>query len=249
MKRVDKETRNAVIDEEDFLDVVFDLPAQLTEQQKKNLYKRFPETKGEDTPTNYVALASLVADCGGVQEVKAVLNMTDEEFAAYNEESGEADKEASDAAPEPEEDVAPAGEALEAGAPSDAAPEFEEDVAPAREALEAGAPSEDAAAVIAEEGESEEATLPEVVDAGDAEDASEKTDDEAFWAQFSDNVRAWLKDAGLSKETVEEMVNQYGKEIFEAGVMQNINQERAKAVREADKAKKAKKGASKESEE
>lgn len=226
MKRVDEETRNAVIDKDDFLDKVFDLPAQLTERQKKNLYKRFPETKGEDTPTNYVALASLVADCGGVQEVKAVLNMTDEEFAAYNEESGEADKEASDAAPEPEEDVAPAGEALEAGAPS-----------------------EDAAAPIAEEGESEEATQPEVVDAGDAEDASEKTDDEAFWAQFSDNVRAWLKDAGLSKETVEEMVNQYGKEIFEAGVMQNINQERAKAVREADKAKKAKKGASKESEE
>ena len=249
MKRVDKETRNAIIDEGDFLDKVFDLPAQLTEQQKKNLYERFPETKGEDTPTNYVALASLVADCGGVQEVKAVLNMTDEEFAAYNEESGEADKEASDAAPEPEEDVAPAGEALEAGAPSDAAPEPEEDVAPAGEALEAGAPSEDAAAPIAEEGESEEAALPEVVDAGDAEDASEKTDDEAFWAQFSDNVRAWLKDAGLSKETVEEMVNQYGKEIFEAGVMQNINQERAKAVREADKAKKAKKGASKESEE
>lgn len=226
MKRVDKETRNAIIDEGDFLDKVFDLPAQLTEQQKKNLYERFPETKGEDTPTNYVALASLVADCGGVQEVKAVLNMTDEEFAAYNEESGEADKEASDAAPEPEEDVAPAGEALEAGAPS-----------------------EDAAAPIAEEGESEEAALPEVVDAGDAEDASEKTDDEAFWAQFSDNVRAWLKDAGLSKETVEEMVNQYGKEIFEAGVMQNINQERAKAVREADKAKKAKKVASKELEE
>ncbi len=226
MKRVDKETRNAIIDKADFLDEVFDLPAQLTEQQKKNLYKRFPETKGEDTPTNYVALASLVADCGGVQEVKAVLNMTDEEFAAYNEESGEADKEASDAAPEPEEDVAPA-----------------------EEALEAGALSEDAAAVIAEEGESEEAALPEVVDAGDAEDASEKTDDEAFWAQFGDNVRAWLKDAGLSKETVEEMVNQYGKEIFEAGVMQNINQERAKAVREADKAKKAKKGASKELEE
>lgn len=226
MKRVDEETRNAIIDKADFLDEVFDLPAQLTEQQKKNLYKRFPETKGEDTPTNYVALASLVADCGGVQEVKAVLNMTDEEFAAYNEESGEADKEASDAAPEPEEDVAPA-----------------------EEALEAGALSEDAAAVIAEEGESEEAALPEVVDAGDAEDASEKTDDEAFWAQFGDNVRAWLKDAGLSKETVEEMVNQYGKEIFEAGVMQNINQERAKAVREADKAKKAKKGASKELEE
>ena len=226
MKRVDKETRNAVIDKADFLDKVFDLPAQLTEQQKKNLYERFPETKGEDTPTNYVALASLVADCGGVQELKTVLNMTDEEFAAYNKESGEADKEASDAAPEPEEDVAPAGEALEAGAPS-----------------------EDAAAAIAEEGESEEAALPEVVDAGDAEDASEKTDDEAFWAQFSDNVRAWLKDAGLSKETVEEMVNQYGKEIFEAGVMQNINQERAKAVREADKAKKAKKVASKESEE
>lgn len=226
MKRVDEETRNAIIDKDDFLDVVFDLPAQLTEQQKENLYNRFPETKGEDTPTNYVALASLVADCGGVQEVKAVLNMTDEEFAAYNEESGEADKEASDAAPEPEEDVAPAGEALGAGAPS-----------------------EDAAAPIAEEGESEEAALPEVVDAGDAEDASEKTDDEAFWAQFSDNVRAWLKDAGLSKETVEEMVNQYGKEIFEAGVMQNINQERAKAVREADKAKKAKKGASKELEE
>ena len=153
--------------------------------------------------------------------------MTDEEFAAYNKESGEADKEASDAAPESEEDVAPAGEALEAGAP----------------------PSEDAAAAIAEEGESEEAALPEVVDAGDAEDASEKTDDEAFWAQFSDNVRAWLKDAGLSKETVEEMVNQYGKEIFEAGVKQNINQERAKAVREADKAKKAKKDASKGSEE
>lgn len=226
MKRVDKETRNAIIDKDDFLDEVFDLPAQLTEQQKENLYKRFPETKGEDTPTNYVALASLVADCGGVLEVKAVLNMTDEEFAAYNEESGEADKEAIDAAPEPEEDVAPAGETLEAGAPS-----------------------EDAAAPIAEEGESEEAALPEVVDAGDAEDASEKTDDEAFWAQFSDNVRAWLKDAGLSKETVEEMVNQYGKEIFEAGVMQNINQERAKAVREADKAKKAKKGASKELEE
>ena len=226
MKRVDKETRNAIIDEGDFLDKVFDLPAQLTEQQKKNLYERFPETKGEDTPTNYVALASLVADCGGVQEVKAVLNMTDEEFAAYNEESGEADKEASDAAPEPEGDVAPAGGALGAGAPS-----------------------EDAAAAIAEEGESEEAALPEVVDAGDAEDASGKTDDEAFWAQFSDNVRAWLKDAGLSKETVEEMVNQYGKEIFEAGVMQNINQERAKAVREADKAKKAKKGASKELEE
>ena len=226
MKRVDEETRNAIIDKDDFLDEVFDLPAQLTEQQKKNLYERFPETKGEDTPTNYVALASLVADCGGVQEVKAVLNMTDEEFEAYNKESGEADKEASDAAPEPEEDVAPA-----------------------EEALEAGALSEDAAAVIAEEGESEEAALPEVVDAGDAEDASEKTDDEAFWAQFSDNVRAWLKDAGLSKETVEEMVNQYGKEIFEAGVMQNINQERAKAVREADKAKKAKKGASKESEE
>ena len=226
MKRVDEETRNAIIDKADFLDKVFDLPAQLTEQQKKNLYERFPETKGEDTPTNYVALASLVADCGGVQEVKAVLNMTDEEFAAYNEESGEADKEASDAAPEPEEDVAPA-----------------------EEALEAGALSEDAAAPIAEEGESEEAALPEVVDAGDAEDASEKTDDEAFWAQFSDNVRAWLKDAGLSKETVEEMVNQYGKEIFEAGVMQNINQERAKAVREADKAKKAKKGASKELEE
>ena len=226
MKRVDEETRNAIIDKADFLDEVFDLPAQLTEQQKENLYKRFPETKGEDTPTNYVALASLVADCGGVQEVKAVLNMTDEEFAAYNEESGEADKEASDAAPEPEGDVAPAGEALEAGAPS-----------------------EDAAAAIAEEGESEEAALPEVVDAGDAEDASEKTDDEAFWAQFGDNVRAWLKDAGLSKETVEEMVNQYGKEIFEAGVMQNINQERAKAVREADKAKKAKKDASKESEE
>ena len=226
MKRVDEETRNAIIDKADFLDVVFDLPAQLTEQQKKNLYERFPETKGEDTPTNYVALASLVADCGGVQELKTVLNMTDEEFAAYNKESGEADKEASDAAPEPEEDVAPAGEALEAGAPS-----------------------EDAAAPIAEEGESEEAALPEVVDAGDAEDASEKTDDEAFWAQFSDNVRAWLKDAGLSKETVEEMVNQYGKEIFEAGVMQNINQERAKAVREADKAKKAKKGASKELEE
>ena len=226
MKRVDEETRNAIIDKADFLDEVFDLPAQLTEQQKENLYKRFPETKGEDTPTNYVALASLVADCGGVQELKTVLNMTDEEFAAYNEESGEADKEASDAAPEPEEDVAPAGEALEAGAPS-----------------------EDVAAAIAEEGESEEAALPEVVDAGDAEDASEKTDDEAFWAQFSDNVRAWLKDAGLSKETVEEMVNQYGKEIFEAGVMQNINQERAKAVREADKAKKAKKGASKESEE
>ena len=226
MKRVDKETRNAIIDKADFLDKVFDLPAQLTEQQKKNLYERFPETKGEDTPTNYVALASLVADCGGVQELKTVLNMTDEEFAAYNKESGEADKEASDAAPEPEEDVAPAGEALEAGAPS-----------------------EDAAAAIAEEGESEEAALPEVVDAGDAEDASEKTDDEAFWAQFSDNVRAWLKDAGLSKETVEEMVNQYGKEIFEAGVMQNINQERAKAVREADKAKKAKKVASKESEE
>lgn len=225
MKRVDEETRNAIIDKDDFLDVVFDLPAQLTEQQKKNLYKRFPETKGEDTPTNYVALASLVADCGGVQEVKAVLNMTDEEFAAYNKESGEADKEASDAAPEPEEDVAPAGEDLEGGAPR-----------------------EDAAAPIAEEEESEEAALPEVVDAGDAEDASEKTDDEAFWAQFSDNVRAWLKDAGLSKETVEEMVNQYGKEIFEAGVMQNINQERAKAVREADKAKKAKKGASKESE-
>lgn len=249
MKRVDKETRNAVIDEEDFLDVVFDLPAQLTEQQKKNLYERFPETKGEDTPTNYVALASLVADCGGVQEVKAVLNMTDEEFAAYNEESGEADKEAGDAAPEPEEDVAPAGEALEAGAPSEDAAEPEEDVAPAGEALKAGAPSEDAAAAIAEEGESEEAALPEVVDAGDAEDASEKTDDETFWAQFSDNVRAWLKDAGLSKETVEEMVNQYGKEIFEAGVMQNINQERAKAVREADKAKKAKKDASKELEE
>ena len=249
MKGVDEETRNAIIDKADFLDEVFDLPAQLTEQQKKNLYKRFPETKGEDTPTNYVALASLVADCGGVQEVKAVLNMTDEEFAAYNEESGEADKEASDAAPESEEDVAPAGEALEAGAPSDAAPEPEEDVAPAGETLEAGAPSEDVAAAIAEEGESEEAALPEVVDAGDAEDASEKTDDEAFWAQFSDNVRAWLKDAGLSKETVEEMVNQYGKEIFEAGVMQNINQERAKAVREADKAKKAKKGASKESEE
>lgn len=226
MKRVDKETRNAIIDKDDFLDEVFDLPAQLTEQQKKNLYERFPETKGEDTPTNYVALASLVADCGGVLEVKAVLNMTDEEFAAYNEESGEADKEAIDAAPEPEEDVAPAGEALGAGAPS-----------------------EDAPAPIAEEGESEEAALPEVVDAGDAEDASEKTDDEAFWAQFSDNVRAWLKDAGLSKETVEEMVNQYGKEIFEAGVMQNINQERAKAVREADKAKKAKKGASKELEE
>lgn len=226
MKRVDEETRNAIIDKDDFLDEVFDLPAQLTEQQKKNLYERFPETKGEDTPTNYVALASLVADCGGVQEVKAVLNMTNEEFAAYNEESGEADKEASDAAPEPEEDVAPA-----------------------EEALEAGALSEDAAAVIAEEGESEEAALPEVVDAGDAEDASEKTDDEAFWAQFGDNVRAWLKDAGLSKETVEEMVNQYGKEIFEAGVMQNINQERAKAVREADKAKKAKKGASKELEE
>ncbi len=226
MKRVDEETRNAIIDKDDFLDEVFDLPAQLTEQQKENLYKRFPETKGKDTPTNYVALASLVADCGGVQEVKTVLNMTDEEFAAYNEESGEADKEAIDAAPEPEEDVAPAGETLEAGAPS-----------------------EDAAAPIAEEGESEEAALPEVVDAGDAEDASEKTDDEAFWAQFSDNVRAWLKDAGLSKETVEEMVNQYGKEIFEAGVMQNINQERAKAVREADKAKKAKKGASKESEE
>lgn len=226
MKRVDEETRNAIIDKADFLDEVFDLPAQLTEQQKENLYNRFPETKGEDTPTNYVALASLVADCGGVQEVKAVLNMTDEEFAAYNKESGEADKEASDAAPEPEEDVAPAGEALGAGAPS-----------------------EDAAAAIAEEGESEEAALPEVVDAGDAEDASEKTDDETFWAQFSDNVRAWLKDAGLSKETVEEMVNQYGKEIFEAGVMQNINQERAKAVREADKAKKAKKGASKELEE
>ena len=249
MKRVDEETRNAIIDKDDFLDEVFDLPAQLTEQQKKNLYERFPETKGEDTPTNYVALASLVADCGGVQELKTVLNMTDEEFAAYNEESGEADKEASDAAPEPEEDVAPAEEALEAGAPSDAAPESEEDVAPAGEALEAGALSEDAAAAIAEEGESEEAALPEVVDAGDAEDASEKTDDEAFWAQFSDNVRAWLKDAGLSKETVEEMVNQYGKEIFEAGVMQNINQERAKAVREADKAKKAKKGASKELEE
>lgn len=226
MKRVDEETRNAIIDKDDFLDKVFDLPAQLTEQQKENLYNRFPETKGEDTPTNYVALASLVADCGGVQELKTVLNMTDEEFAAYNKESGEADKEASDAAPEPEEDVAPAGEALEAGAPS-----------------------EDAAAPIAEEGESEEAALPEVVDAGDAEDASEKTDDEAFWAQFSDNVRAWLKDAGLSKETVEEMVNQYGKEIFEAGVMQNINQERAKAVREADKAKKAKKVASKELEE
>lgn len=249
MKRVDEETRNAIIDKADFLDKVFDLPAQLTEQQKKNLYERFPETKGEDTPTNYVALASLVADCGGVQEVKAVLNMTDEEFAAYNEESGEADKEASDAAPESEADVAPAEEALEAGAPSDAAPEPEEDVAPAGEALGAGALSEDAAAAIAEEGESEEAALPEVVDAGDAEDASEKTDDEAFWAQFSDNVRAWLKDAGLSKETVEEMVNQYGKEIFEAGVMQNINQERAKAVREADKAKKAKKGASKELEE
>lgn len=226
MKRVDEETRNAIIDKDDFLDKVFDLPAQLTEQQKKNLYERFPETKGEDTPTNYVALASLVADCGGVQELKTVLNMTDEEFAAYNKESGEADKEASDAAPEPEGDVAPAGEALEAGALS-----------------------EDAAAAIAEEGESEEAALPEVVDAGDAEDASEKTDDETFWAQFSDNVRAWLKDAGLSKETVEEMVNQYGKEIFEAGVMQNINQERAKAVREADKAKKAKKGASKELEE
>lgn len=226
MKRVDEETRNAIIDKDDFLDKVFDLPAQLTEQQKKNLYERFPETKGEDTPTNYVALASLVADCGGVQELKTVLNMTDEEFAAYNKESGEADKEASDAAPESEEDVAPAGEALGAGAPS-----------------------EDAAAAIAEEEESEEAALPEVVDAGDAEDASEKTDDEAFWAQFSDNVRAWLKDAGLSKETVEEMVNQYGKEIFEAGVMQNINQERAKAVREADKAKKAKKGASKELEE
>lgn len=223
MKRVDEETRNAIIDKDDFLDEVFDLPAQLTEQQKENLYNRFPETKGEDTPTNYVALASLVADCGGVQELKTVLNMTDEEFAAYNKESGEADKEA-----------------------SDAAPESEEDVAPAEEALEAGAPSEDAAAPIAEEGELEEATRPEVVD---AEDASEKTDDEAFWAQFSDNVRAWLKDAGLSKETVEEMVNQYGKEIFEAGVMQNINQERAKAVREADKAKKAKKGASKESEE
>ena len=226
MKRVDEETRNAVIDKDDFLDKVFDLPAQLTEQQKKNLYERFPETKGEDTPTNYVALASLVADCGGVQELKTVLNMTDEEFAAYNKESGEADKEA-----------------------SDAAPESEEDVAPAEEALEAGAPSEDAAAAIAEEGELEEATRPEVVDAEDAEDASEKTDDEAFWAQFSDNVRAWLKDAGLSKETVEEMVNQYGKEIFEAGVKQNINQERAKAVREADKAKKAKKGASKELEE
>ena len=226
MKRVDEETRNAIIDKDDFLDEVFDLPAQLTEQQKENLYKRFPETKGEDTPTNYVALASLVADCGGVQELKTVLNMTDEEFAAYNKESGEADKEASDAAPEPEEDVAPA-----------------------EEVLEAGAPSEDAAAPIAEEGELEEATRPEVVDAEDAEDASEKTDDEAFWAQFSDNVRAWLKDAGLSKETVEEMVNQYGKEIFEAGVMQNINQERAKAVREADKAKKAKKGASKELEE
>ena len=223
MKRVDEETRNAIIDKDDFLDEVFDLPAQLTEQQKENLYNRFPETKGEDTPTNYVALASLVADCGGVQELKTVLNMTDEEFAAYNKESGEADKEA-----------------------SDAAPESEEDVAPAEEALEAGAPSEDAAAPIAEEGELEEATRPEVVD---AEDASEKTDDEAFWAQFSDNVRAWLKDAGLSKETVEEMVNQYGKEIFEAGVKQNINQERAKAVREADKAKKAKKGASKESEE
>lgn len=249
MKRVDEETRNAIIDKDDFLDKVFDLPAQLTEQQKENLYNRFPETKGEDTPTNYVALASLVADCGGVQELKTVLNMTDEEFAAYNEESGEADKEASDAAPEPEEDVAPAGEALGAGAPSEDAPEPEEDVAPAGEVLEAGAPSEDAAAPIAEEGESEEAALPEVVDAGDAEDASEKTDDEAFWAQFSDNVRAWLKDAGLSKETVEEMVNQYGKEIFEAGVMQNINQERAKAVREADKAKKDKKGASKELEE
>ena len=129
MKRVDEETRNAIIDKADFLDEVFDLPAQLTEQQKENLYNRFPETKGEDTPTNYVALASLVADCGGVQEVKAVLNMTDEEFEAYNKESGEADKEASDAAPEPEEDVAPAGEALEAGAPS-----------------------EDAAAAIAEEG-------------------------------------------------------------------------------------------------
>ena len=223
MKRVDEETRNAVIDKDDFLDEVFDLPAQLTEQQKENLYERFPETKGKDTPTNYVALASLVADCGGVQELKTVLNMTDEEFAAYNKESGEADKEASDAAPESEEDVAPAGEALEAGALS-----------------------EDAAAPIAEEEELEEATRPEVVD---AEDASEKTDDETFWAQFSDNVRAWLKDAGLSKETVEEMVNQYGKEIFEAGVKQNINQERAKAVREADKAKKAKKGASKESEE
>lgn len=227
MKRVDEETRNAVIDKDDFLDEVFDLPAQLTEQQKENLYKRFPETKGKDTPTNYVALASLVADCGGVQELKTVLNMTDEEFAAYNKESGEADKEA-----------------------SDAAPESEEDVAPAEEALEAGAPSEDAAAPIAEEEELEEATRPEVVDAEDAEDASEKTDDEAFWAQFSDNVRAWLKNAGLSKETVEEMVNQYGKEIFEAGVKQNINQERAKAVRgEADKAKKAKKGASKELEE
>ena len=226
MKRVDEETRNAVIDKDDFLDEVFDLPAQLTEQQKENLYKRFPETKGEYTPTNYVALASLVADCGGVQEVKAVLDMTDDEFAAYNKESGEADKEASDAAPEPEEDVAPA-----------------------EEVLEAGAPSEDAAAPIAEEEELEEATQPEVVDAEDAEDASEKTDDEAFWAQFGDNVRAWLKDAGLSKETVEEMVNQYGKEVFEAGVKQNINQERAKAVREADKAKKAKKGASKESEE
>ena len=222
MKRVDEETRNAIIDKDDFLDEVFDLPAQLTEQQKENLYKRFPETKGKDTSTNYVALASLVADCGGVQELKTVLNMTDEEFAAYNKESGEADKEASDAAPESEEDVAPAGEALEAGAPS-----------------------EDAAAAIAEEEELEEATRPEVVDAEDAEDASEKTDDETFWAQFGDNVRAWLKDAGLSKETVEEMVNQYGKEIFEAGVMQNINQERAKAVREADKAKKAKKGASK----